>query len=89
MKKSFLALLIACVLILSGITIANAQEQPAPKKDTVNMDSNAKPEFYYEIEDGESMNAEKKSNSTVIIIAAVAVVVVGGAVVMLTRKKKN
>lgn len=88
MKKSFLTLLIAFVLILSGITIANAQEQPAPKKDTVNMDSNAKPEFYYEVEDGESMNTEKKSNSTVIIIAVVAVVIAGGAVVML-RKKKN
>lgn len=88
MKRSVLVLLMAFVLLISGITIANAQEQPAPKKDTVNMDTHAKPEFYYEIEDEESMNTEKKSNSIVIIIA-VAVVVIGGAVVMLTRKKKK
>lgn len=88
MKKSVLVLLMAFALLISGITIAAAQDQPAPKKDTVNMDTHAKPEFYYEIEDEESMDNEKKGNSTIIIIA-VAVVVIGGAVVMLTRKKKK
>lgn len=87
MKRSVLVLLMAFVLLIGGMTIASGQEQPAPKKDTVNMDTHAKPEFYYEIEDEESMNNEKKGNSTVIIIA-VAVVVIGGIVVMLMKKKK-
>lgn len=78
----------AFVLIVSGITSVKAQEQPAPKKDTINMDTHAKPEFYYDIEDEECMNDEKKSNSIFIIIG-VAVVVIGGVVVMLARKKKS
>jgi len=87
MKRSVLVFIMAVVLLLGGLDILRAQEQPAPKKDTVNIDTDAKPEFYYAIEDEESMD-NKKSSSTTVIIIVVAVVVIGGAAVMLLRKKK-
>jgi len=87
MKRSVLVFIMAVVLLLGGLNIIRAQEQPAPKKDTVNIDTDAKPEFYYAIENEESMD-NKKSSSTTVIIIVVAVVVIGGAAVMLLRKKK-
>lgn len=87
MKKSILVFLMAFLLLFGGFSLVNAQEQPAPKKDTVNIDTDAKPEVYYDIEDEESMETGKGGNSTVLIIAA-SVVVIGGIAVMLLRKKK-
>ena len=71
------------LLIVSGMRVAVAQDQPKPKKDTVNMDTNAKPTFYYPVED------EKKgiSGATIGIIAG-AVVVVGAVAFFLLKKKK-
>ncbi len=86
MKKSLLVLIMSVVILLGGLNILKAQEQPAPKKDTVNMDTHAKPEFYYATEDEESAG-DKKSTTTIIIIV-IAVVVVAGVAVMLLRKKK-
>lgn len=74
------------LLLVSGAALLKAQEQPTPKKDTVNMDTNAKPEFYYKVEDEAT---GKKGSSSMVIIIAVAVVVVAGVVVMVTRKKKD
>lgn len=88
MKKSVLVLLMAVALFFGGLNILNAQEQPSPKKDTVNMDSNAKPEFYYSTEDEAGSEKEKSGNSTVILITG-AVVVLAGATVLLVRKKKK
>ncbi len=51
MKKSILVFSMTILLLLSGMNMLQAQEQPQPKKDTVNMDTNAKPTFYYAIED--------------------------------------
>lgn len=87
MKRSVLTALISIMLLLGSINLVLAQDQPAPKKDTVNMDTNAKPEFYYEVEDEESMEKKESGNSTIIIIAA-AVVVIGGATVFLLKRKK-
>jgi LPXTG-motif cell wall-anchored protein len=87
MKKSVFVFLIAFLLIFSGISLVNAQDQPAPKKDTVNIDTDARPEVYYDIEDEESMDDQKSGNTTVIIIVG-AVVVIGGLAVMLLKKKK-
>lgn len=87
MKRSVLTALISIMLLLGSINLVSAQEQPAPKKDTVNMDTNAKPEFYYEVEDEESMEKKESGNSTIIIIAA-AVVVIGGATLFLLKRKK-
>ena len=48
-----------------------AQEQPKPKKDTVNIDTDAKPTFYYAEEEA----AKSKGGIPVVaIIAGVAVV---------------
>ena len=83
MKKTVLAISITLLLILGCLNLAVAQEQPKPKKDTVNMDTNAKPTFYYPVED------EKKGMSgTTIGIIAGAVVVVAGVAFFLLKKKK-
>lgn len=83
MKKSILVFSMTLLLIVSGLRVAVAQDQPKPKKDTVNMDTNAKPTFYYPVED------EKKGLSgTTIGIIAGAVVVVAGVAFFLLKKKK-
>jgi LPXTG-motif cell wall-anchored protein len=86
MKKSVLVFLMTSLLFISGVKIATAQEQPAPKKDTVNMDTDAKPTFYYATEDEKAGN--KGVSTTTIAIIAGAVVIVGAAAFFLTRKKK-
>jgi LPXTG-motif cell wall-anchored protein len=90
MKKSVLAVSIMLLLIV-GLNRAMAQEQPKPKKDTVNMDTDAKPTFYYPVED-EKSNAKKGSgNNSVAIVAIIAgaVVLVGGAGFVFLRKKNK
>jgi hypothetical protein len=84
MKKSILVFSMTLLLILSGLNVAAGQEQPKPKKDTVNMDTNAKPTYYYPVED------DKKGKSPVATIAIVAgaVVVVGAGAFFLLKKKK-
>jgi LPXTG-motif cell wall-anchored protein len=86
MKKSVLVFLMTALLYFSGIKIATAQEQPAPKKDTVNMDTDAKPTFYYATEE-EKSGSKGGSTATIAIIAG-AVVVVGAAAFFLLKKKK-
>jgi hypothetical protein len=84
MKKTILAILMILLLAFSGLNAVLGQEQPKPKKDTVNMDTNAKPTYYYPVED------EKKGKSPVgtIAIVAGAVVVLGAAGFFILRKKK-
>jgi LPXTG-motif cell wall-anchored protein len=83
MKRSVLVFSMLSFLVIGGL---NAQEQPAPKKDTVNMDTEAKPTFYYATED-EKTSDKKGSGATIAIIAG-AVVVVAGAGFFLLKKKK-
>jgi LPXTG-motif cell wall-anchored protein len=87
MKRSVLVFSMTALLVLGGLNIANAQEQPAPKKDTVNMDTQAKPTFYYAVEDDKATES-KKGGSSVIIIIAAAVVIAGAAGFFLLKKKK-
>ena len=84
MKKSILVFSMTLLLILSGLTVAAGQEQPKPKKDTVNMDTNAKPTFYYPVED------DKKGKGPIVTIAIVAgaVIVVGAGAFFVLKKKK-
>jgi DNA/RNA endonuclease YhcR with UshA esterase domain len=84
MKKSVLVFSMTLLLIFSGFNVAAGQEQPKPKQDTVNMDTNAKPTYYYPVED------EKKGKSpiTTIVIVVGAVVVVGAGSFFLLKKKK-
>jgi LPXTG-motif cell wall-anchored protein len=86
MKKSVLVFSLVMMLIISGMNFAIGQEQPQPKKDTVNMDTQAKPEFYYAVEDEET----KTGKGAFPVIPFVAGVVVVGAVAafLLLRKKK-
>jgi len=87
MKRSVLVFSMTTLLVLGGLNMAIAQEQPAPKKDTVNMDTQAKPTFYYAVED-EKVAESKKGSSSVIIIIAAAVVIAGAAGFFLLKKKK-
>jgi LPXTG-motif cell wall-anchored protein len=83
MKKSVLVFSLTLLLFITGMTVAIGQEQPKPKKDTVNMDTNAKPTFYYPVEDSKS----KSHIGTIVIIAGV-VIVAGAAGFFLLKKKK-
>ena len=84
MKKSVLVFSMTLLLVFSGLSAVLGQEQPKPKKDTVNMDTDAKPTYYYPVED------DKKGKSPVATIAIIvgAVVIVGGAAFFLLKKKK-
>ena len=87
MKKSVLVFSMTLLLIFSGLNVAAGQEQPKPKKDTVNMDTDAKPTFYYPVEDDKSKAKGKGSTETIAIIAG-TVVVIGAAAFFLLKKKK-
>jgi beta-lactamase regulating signal transducer with metallopeptidase domain len=84
MKKSVLVFSMTLLLIIGGINVTVAQDQPSPKKDTINMDTNAKPTFYNAVED------EKKGKSPVLTIVLITgvVVVIGAAAYFLLKKKK-
>jgi len=84
MKKIILMISMAGVLLLSGLSLAVAQDQPSATKDSVNADKAAKPVFY-----DAAKEEAPKSNSTTYIWIAGAVVVIGAAGYFLTKKKKN
>ena len=65
-----------------------AQQEPQPKKDSVNMDTIIKPTYYYAVEDetAGSKGSKGVSASTIIVIVA-ALIIVGGIVISLTKKK--
>jgi LPXTG-motif cell wall-anchored protein len=89
MRKSILAIMFSLIMAISGLTAVNAQEQPAPQKDTVNMDTDAKPTQYYDIEDDKPEAGKDSKCSTGIIIGIIAaVVVLGGGAFFLLKKKK-
>ena len=90
MKRSILVFSMTILLFLGGLNMATAQEKPAPKKDTVNMDTDAKPQFYYAVEDDKAKDTSKVGGSqlTFIIVGAFGLVLVGGAVVYFLKKKK-
>jgi LPXTG-motif cell wall-anchored protein len=87
MKKTVLTLSMTLLLVFSGLNMVIGQEQPAPKKDTVNMDTDAKPTFYYPTEDEKGASKGKSSVATIGIIAG-AVVVAGVAAFFFLKKKK-
>jgi LPXTG-motif cell wall-anchored protein len=85
MKKAILTFSLIFMLSAWGDNFVNSQDQPKPKKDTVNMDTDAKPTFYY-AEDDENASKEKGSGTTIAIISG-AVIIVGGGILLLRRKK--
>jgi LPXTG-motif cell wall-anchored protein len=84
MKKSVLVFSMTILLIMSGLNTAAGQDRPKPKKDTVNMDSNAKPTYYYPVED----EKKGKGSAATIVIIVGAVIVAGAAGFFLLKKKK-
>ena len=90
MKKLVLALSLSVILAFSGLIPVIAQEQPKPQKDTVNIDTDAKPTQYYDIEDDkpEAGKAGKSSAGTITIIVGVVIIIAGVAFFLLRKKKK-
>ena len=62
MKKALLILSFS-VLMPAGFYTSMAQEAPKPKKDTVNMDTDAKPKVYYAVEDEKTTGAVRKKGA--------------------------
>lgn len=91
MKKAILILSLAGVLMMVNSGMAISQEKPKPKKDTVNMDTDAKPTFYYAVEDDKAKIPAKKSggSTATIVMIAGAVVIVGATVFFMMKKKKK
>jgi LPXTG-motif cell wall-anchored protein len=87
MKKSILVFSMTLLLVFNGLNVAVGQDQPKPKKDTINMDTDAKPTFYYPTEDEKNAAKGKSSVATIGIIAG-AVVVAGAAAFFFLKKKK-
>ena len=59
MKRSILVFSMTSLLLLGGMNMVFAQEQPQPKKDTVNMDTDAKPTSdLYEILSGQARTSQ-------------------------------
>ena len=65
MKKSILVFSLATLLLAGGLKVVVAQDQPKPKKDTVNIDTDAKPTFYYAEEE---KNASKSKAGLIVIL---------------------
>jgi flagellar basal body-associated protein FliL len=89
MKKTLLILSLSAIFAVSGLMLAVAQEQPKPQKDTVNMDTEAKPTFYYSVEDEKTETGKGSGKSSVATIAIIvgAVIVIGAAGFFLLKKK--
>jgi LPXTG-motif cell wall-anchored protein len=85
MKRTILVISMASLLIAGGLNVAVSQDQPKPKKDTVNIDTDAKPTFYYAEEEA----AKKKGGIPVVAIIAGAAVVLGAGAFFMLRKKKE
>ncbi len=86
MKKTVLIFSMFSLLVIGGMNSVFAQEQPQPKKDTVNMDTQAKPEFYYAVED-EKPGTEKGKFPLIPVVAGVVVVGAVAAFLLLRKKK--
>jgi hypothetical protein len=84
MKKSILVFSMASLLIAGGLRTGFAQEQPKPKKDTVNIDTDAKPTFYY-AEDEASKS--KSKFPTIPVVGGVVVLLAAGAFLVMRKKK--
>ena len=89
MKKTILVISLTLLFALCGLTTSFSQDQPKPQKDTVNIDTDAKPTTYYDIEDeGASASDKEKGSGGTIAIILGAVVVVGAVAYFLLKKKK-
>jgi len=88
MKRTILIISLAVFLMFCGSGLTRAQEQPKPQKDTVNIDTDAKPTFYYAVEDEKTESETGKSSVPTIAIIIGALVVVTGVAFLLFKRKK-
>jgi len=88
MKRTILIISLAVFLMFCGSGLTRAQEQPKPQKDTVNIDTDAKPTFYYAVEDEKTEGETGKSSVPTIAIIIGALVVVTGVAFLLFKRKK-
>ncbi len=86
MKKAILLISMAIMLFLGGLSMAFAQDLPSAKKDSINADKAAKPQFY---DAAAPEEAPKSNSSTTYVLIAGAVLVVGAGGYFLMKKKKN
>ena len=86
MRKTFLALSISSLLLFTSNMFVTGQDEPKPKKDTVNMDTYAKPETYYDIED-DKQSGSTGNTTTIAIICGVVVIAAGVGFYLLKKKK--
>jgi hypothetical protein len=86
MKRAIITISLFVILAINGLAPVFGQDQPKPKKDTVNIDTDAKPTFYYSTEE-ENGASEGMSTGTIVAIIAGAVIVVGGTAFFLLKKK--
>jgi LPXTG-motif cell wall-anchored protein len=87
MRKTVFIFSLIATFFLGSLNLAFSQEQPKPKKDTVNIDTDAKPTFYYAAED-EKAEAKSSNTATIAIIAGIVVVIAVGGFILLKKKKK-
>jgi LPXTG-motif cell wall-anchored protein len=83
MKKSILVFSMVSLLLAGGLKSGLAQDQPKPKKDTVNIDTDAKPTFYYAEDEAKS----KSKFPTIPVVGGVVVLLAAGAFLVLRKKK--
>lgn len=84
MKKSILIFTSVILFFFCGLKNIMAQDQPKPKKDTVNIDTDAKPTFYY----AEDEASRSRSKFPIIpVVAGVVVLAAAGAFFLLKKKK--
>ena len=87
MKKTIRIITLCALMALGGLTIVNRQGSQA-QRDTVNMDTDAVPTFYYSVEDEKAGAAKEKGSTGTIAIIIGAVVIVGAGAFFLLKKKK-
>lgn len=87
MKKILLMASLSLLLFLNGPGSVFSQDQPKPKKDTVNIDTDAKPVFYYAAD--EEKGQSENSSGTIVAVIAGIVVIAGAAGFFFARKKKR
>lgn len=86
MKKTILMISMAAMLFLGGLSLAVAQDMPSAKKDSINADKAAKPQFY---DAAATEEAPKSGSGTTYALIAGAVVIVGAGGYFMMKKKKN
>jgi LPXTG-motif cell wall-anchored protein len=90
MKKSLLTIIIAIAFAIWGMLPVCAQEQPEVQKDSVNMDTEAKPTQYYDVEDDKTeAGGESKSSAIPVIGIVCAVLIIGSVVYFISKKRKK